>query len=163
MANPLVEDFVMDFRNAIYTADGKIDCEIDHPVHGWIPFTADPDDVEPLGAQVFAAAQASAAPYVPVPPDPAEVVAELGQAVDAYVEAVARATRYNSAAHLAGYANSTVQAWKDEAEAFILWRDNVWVSVLNWFEEVQAGTSAPPENAEALIAALPAPPWPINP
>ena len=153
----------MDFRNAIYTVDGKIDCEINHPVHGRIPFTAAEDDVEPLGAQVFAAAQASAAPYVPVPPNPAEVVAELGRAVDAYVEAVARARQYNSAVRLAGYANSTVPTWKAEADAFILWNDLVWVFVFNWFDEVQAGTSAPPEDAEARIAALPAPPWPLEP
>ena len=102
---------------------------------------------------------------------PAELEAEaqgafisaMRSAVDAHVEAVAQATRYNSAAHIAGYANSTVPAWKAEAEAFILWRDNVWTVVIDWFDEVQAGTSAPPESAAALIAALPAPPWPVEP
>ena len=90
-------------------------------------------------------------------------VSAMRSAVDAHVEAVARARQYNSAARLAGYANSTVPAWKAEAEAFIMWNDSVWPLVINWFEEVQAGTSAPPENVEALIAALPAPPWPIEP
>jgi len=36
----------MNYRNAQYTKDGRIDCEIEHPKFGWIPFTADPDDVE---------------------------------------------------------------------------------------------------------------------
>jgi len=66
----------MNFRNAQYNAFGTIDCEIEHPVYGWIPFTADPNDVEPLGAGVFNAAKSSAAAYVaPPPPDTAEALA----------------------------------------------------------------------------------------
>lgn len=38
----------MKYRNAKYTATGLIDCEINHPEFGWIPFTADPADT---GAQ----------------------------------------------------------------------------------------------------------------
>ena len=49
-----------------------IDCEIEHPVHGWIPFTANPNDGEPLGKEVYDACVAGQAgpiaPYVPPPP-----------------------------------------------------------------------------------------------
>jgi len=38
----------MEYRNALWTLDERIDCEIKHPIYGWIPFTADPDDT---GAQ----------------------------------------------------------------------------------------------------------------
>lgn len=31
----------MNYRNAKRLADSRIDCEIDHPLHGWIPFTLD--------------------------------------------------------------------------------------------------------------------------
>mgnify|MGYP000998540394 CR=1 FL=1 len=31
-------------RNPIYNAVGTIDCELDHPAHGWIPYTASADD-----------------------------------------------------------------------------------------------------------------------
>ena len=66
----------MDIRNAQFNAAGTIDCEIDHPRHGWIPFTADPNDVEPLGAHVFEAVKDNAAPYVPPPePTPEEILA----------------------------------------------------------------------------------------
>ena len=34
----------MNFRNAKYIKNGWIDCEIEHPKFGWIPFTCDPDD-----------------------------------------------------------------------------------------------------------------------
>jgi hypothetical protein len=46
-----------------------IDCELDHPQYGWIPFTASPDDVEQYGREIFAAlAQGNVAEYVPPPP-----------------------------------------------------------------------------------------------
>lgn len=39
----------MNYRNAKFCRDNiRIDCEIEHPVYGWIPFTCDPSDT---GAQ----------------------------------------------------------------------------------------------------------------
>lgn len=43
------------FRNVVALPDGRYDCEISHPHHGWIPFTAAPDDVEPHGREIWAA------------------------------------------------------------------------------------------------------------
>ena len=34
----------MNYRNAKYLDGAKIDCEIEHPTYGWIPFTCDPTD-----------------------------------------------------------------------------------------------------------------------
>jgi hypothetical protein len=34
----------MEYRNPKYNSNGTIDCEINHPQHGWIPFTANPED-----------------------------------------------------------------------------------------------------------------------
>ena len=64
----------MNFRNPIYNALGTIDCEIEHPVYGWIPFTASPDDPEQHGKDIYAAiiAAGNIAPYVP--PEPVVVV-----------------------------------------------------------------------------------------
>jgi nucleoid-associated protein YgaU len=59
----------MNYKNASYNKFGSVDCEIDHPVFGWIPFTASPDDVEEHGREIFAAAQATAAAYVEPPAD----------------------------------------------------------------------------------------------
>jgi len=56
----------MDIRNARFTADGhSIDCEINHPTLGWIPFTASPDDPEAFGKDVYATIVAAGgiAPY----------------------------------------------------------------------------------------------------
>tara|TARA_R110000796_G_scaffold249853_1_gene378117 strand:+ start:1851 stop:2213 length:363 start_codon:yes stop_codon:yes gene_type:complete len=65
----------MNYRNAQYNNFGTIDCDINHPVHGWIPFTANPSDVEPIGAEVFNLAKATAAAYVKPPIDLDELAA----------------------------------------------------------------------------------------
>lgn len=43
----------MNIRNPIFTADNRIDCEVEHPHFGWIPFTADPNDVEQHGRDIY--------------------------------------------------------------------------------------------------------------
>lgn len=40
-------------RNPIFTAAGSIDCELDHPTHGWIPFTASPDDPDEGSRNIY--------------------------------------------------------------------------------------------------------------
>lgn len=59
----------MNYRNAQYTANGWIDCEIEHETYGWIPFTCDPNDT---GASFDTKAlfdrmvsNGTVAPYVP--------------------------------------------------------------------------------------------------
>ena len=41
------------FRDAHYLEDGRIDCEILHPIFGWVPFTANPNDPELHGRVLF--------------------------------------------------------------------------------------------------------------
>jgi hypothetical protein len=89
----------MNYRNAKRLADGSIDCEIEHPNLGWIPFTCDPSDtgaqfdVATLHAQMDADPNTS--PYEP--PTQEDVLADataqarekraelLAQNVDPYV------------------------------------------------------------------------------
>jgi hypothetical protein len=86
----------MDYRNPTFNGFGTIDCEIEHPVHGWIPFTCDPTDTG-AGfdtASLFVAMQPHAPAYVPPPPpDPAEVLAAQHAEVQA-----ARAAAYRDEA-----------------------------------------------------------------
>lgn len=64
----------MEYRNPRKTAGAAIDCEINHPTYGWIPFTADPSDTGALFdvASLYAAlaADPNLAPYIPAPPPP---------------------------------------------------------------------------------------------
>lgn len=67
---------MMDIRNIKFNAVGTIDCEIQHPVYGWVPFTASPDDPEEYGREIHAAALAAGpAAYVPPVVSPAEALA----------------------------------------------------------------------------------------
>ena len=40
-------------RNPTCNAVGTIDCELDHPNLGWIPFTASPDDCDEGGRTIY--------------------------------------------------------------------------------------------------------------
>lgn len=63
----------MEIKNAVFNGVGGIDCEIDHPAFGWIPFTARDDGPEEFGRMVYEAALAMGpSEYVP-PPPPAPV------------------------------------------------------------------------------------------
>jgi hypothetical protein len=57
----------MNYRNPIYTQNNLIDCEIEHPTYGWIPFTCDPTDSgsEFNTAELFEEMQPYALPYTP--------------------------------------------------------------------------------------------------
>lgn len=55
----------MEYRNAIWNGLGGIDCEINHPKLGWVPFTASPTDVEETGRDVFEQIKDFAAEYIP--------------------------------------------------------------------------------------------------
>lgn len=40
-------------RNPVWNEDGTIECELNHPHLGWIPFTASENDVEEHGRAIF--------------------------------------------------------------------------------------------------------------
>jgi len=75
----------MKYRNAKYIDDTRIDCEIEHPEFGWIPYTLDPADIDmTIDNNALLAAMASAddvAAYVP--PTQAELDEAAAQAVRA--------------------------------------------------------------------------------
>lgn len=54
------EPITVQFRNVQPIDGDRFDCEILHPKEGWIPFTADPDDVEPHGRAIWQAIKVKA-------------------------------------------------------------------------------------------------------
>jgi hypothetical protein len=157
----------MKFRNPVFTAEHSIDCEIEHPEYGWIPFTCDPHDTgaEFDTAALYAEMEPLTAPYVPPPPPgPAEVAAAMREtfriAVQDHVDATARSRQYENGFALAGYVSSTIASWRAEAETFVVWRDQVWLFVFEKMAQVEAGEIDPPESPEALIGWLPQIEWP---
>jgi hypothetical protein len=62
---------VVEYKNPIYTHTEKyINCEINHPDFGWIPFTASPHDPEKHGRDIYQRIikDGNIAPYIPPPP-----------------------------------------------------------------------------------------------
>ncbi len=61
-------------KNLKYNATGTIDCEYEHPIYGWIPFTASPEDTEELGRTIHSLAltgeYGEVVPYVAPPEAP---------------------------------------------------------------------------------------------
>ena len=62
----------MEYRNEVYNLENGIDCEINHPVHGWIVTTLQADDSneehKTLFSEIHAAGTATA--YVAPPVEP---------------------------------------------------------------------------------------------
>lgn len=78
--------------------------------------------------------------------------------IDARVQETARSRGYNGASSCASYVASTVASWRAEAEAFVAWRDQVYLEVFEMLAAVRAGRAAP--SVEAVVAAIPAITWP---
>ncbi len=75
----------MNYRNAQYIDDTRIDCEIEHPEFGWIPYTLDPADTDmTIDNNALLAAMASAGDVAAyAPPTQEELTEALAQAVRA--------------------------------------------------------------------------------
>jgi len=73
----------MNYRNAKYIDATRIDCEIEHPEFGWIPYTLDPADIDmTVDNSALLAAMASAGDVTAyVPPTQAELDEAAAQAV----------------------------------------------------------------------------------
>ena len=98
----------MNIRNARHAPGGMIDCEYDHPKFGWIPFTASPADVEPLGREIYT--EAAKGDIAPLPEKPqTQIDFEAAQA-----KAIADATAAKADAKLSALADmspSEVREW----------------------------------------------------
>ncbi|MBA4130578.1 MAG: hypothetical protein C0519_04045 [Hyphomicrobium sp.] len=84
---------------------------------------------------------------------------DYSAAIQAHIEATAQSRSYGSSALLASYVTSTVPSWAAEAQAFVAWRDAVWLAAYGLLGAVNAGeTVAPPVTG--LIEVLPVVNWP---
>lgn len=113
-------------RAPAYNKTGGIDCEINHPRFGWIPFTARADDPEPHGLEIYQSALASGpAAYTPTTPEELRATMQCSPA------------QMRLALHRAGKL-ATVQAIADsDPEASIVWeyatvilRDSQFIAAL---------------------------------
>lgn len=90
---------------------------------------------------------------------PDEVLEEYRQALQGHVNSVAREKDYENALSCASYVVSTNEVWKAEAEAFIAWRDSVWLYVLGELPKFENG-DRPLIPVDEFILELPVLMWP---
>ena len=76
-----------------------------------------------------------------------------------FVDSVAQQKQYADAVSCASYVNSSVQSWKNEATAFIAWRDSVYNYVIAQETLMQSGSRSIPTFAE-FQTELPVIAWP---
>lgn len=91
-------------------------------------------------------------------PSVEQVIAQMTRAIAAHVDAVAAQRNYDSGAHCASYVASTVPEWAAEAQAFVAWRDQVWIAALQLRDQMLAAQTVP--TIPSVIAALPPMVWP---
>jgi len=91
----------------------------------------------------------------------AAVVAQYRAAIQAMIDRTANERQYDDGNSLASYVNSTVPQWAAEAQAFVLWRDQVWAYSLRELEKVKSGQREQP-SAGVFLAELPAFAWPAT-
>jgi hypothetical protein len=86
------------------------------------------------------------------------LLADASAALEAQVDATAKAWGYKDGATLASWATSAVKAWAADARAFVAWRDSVWSAYLAAAADVQSGKADLPASTADLLATLPAAP-----
>jgi hypothetical protein len=157
-----------------------INCRIEHPEYGLIPFTASADDPEQHGKDIHAAILAGdhgpIAPYVPPP------AATPEQIHDAIVAATSRrltdfaATRgYSSLDAVSKYKDITdaeiaslpsadrplVTRFRAEARYVALATAQTWAVLYRGLAEVHAGTRPMPAGYDDISGELPELVWPV--
>lgn len=147
----------MEIRNQTVNSHGTIDCEINHPEHGWIPFTAAPDDSGSIGPELYLAIlngeHGPITPYAPPEKTGEEIQRELTSALQQYLDAEAIKRGYDnirSAALRAGYPGP----FHDEGVVMATWMDTCWATGYAILADVVAGSRPIPSGRE-LLAALP--------
>lgn len=78
--------------------------------------------------------------------------------IQALIDSKAQEKQYDDGNSLASYVNSTVPEWAAEAQAFVVWRDQVWAYALTELAKVKSGEREQP-SVDEFLAELPAFEW----
>jgi len=150
----------MEFRDPRYNNVGTIDVEINHPLYGWVPFTASPNDPSEVGRSPYAEViVGDVAAYIPaVSP---VTVDDYKSAIVVVLDTAAQERRYDNAVSISTYVSSTNTQWVAEASAFIAWRDAVWAYAYVELEKVMGGLRPQP-TIDDFLKELPVMVWPAQ-
>ena len=109
-----------------------------------------------MGKRIVANEQGYPVLADPPAPTPEQIIASIAAAVQAHMDAAAKAAGYDDVKSAVTYAEEpAVQKFRAEGQAFRAWRSLVWAKCYELLAAVQAGTR-PPMTAQQVIAELPA-------
>lgn len=79
-----------------------------------------------------------------LPPPTAPSLTDYRRAIQSCLDAKAQERNYDDGHTIATYVNSTIQGWAAEAQAFVAWRDAVWVYAFTEMAKVESGEREAP-------------------
>jgi hypothetical protein len=77
-------------------------------------------------------------------------------AIQKILDAKAQEWGYDNIISVCTYANSTIEEFKTEGTAFLLWRDQCWATGATLLAQYEAGKMEPVTTVEEFIALMPA-------
>jgi hypothetical protein len=86
-------------------------------------------------------------------------ITDYENAIQNLVDTTAREKQFRDGVTLASYTASIKPKWAEEAQAFVAWRDVVWMYAYEEFEKVTNGTRPQP-TVNAILDELPKIVWP---
>lgn len=87
------------------------------------------------------------------------MIKQYTAALKLHFDTIAQTRDYDNQQSCASYVSSTNLLWKDEAIAFVAWRDIVWEEAYTILAQVESGQIEPPTIAD-FIAQMPLIDWP---
>lgn len=99
------------------------------------------------------------APPVITPPDMQQIMNDYAAGIQAFLNNVAILRGYENSLYCVSYINSTITKWHDEAQAFISWRDQVWIYVEQELPKFQSG-ERPLIPLDQFVTEFPEITWP---
>ena len=87
------------------------------------------------------------------------IVAQYRDAIQSMIDRTANERQYDDGSSLASYVNSTIPEWANEAQAFVVWRDQVWAYAIEELAKVQNAEREQP-NLEDSLDEIPSFNWP---
>lgn len=133
------------YRGQSFTLNG-----ISYPKR-WLEFATE-NDLEALGITVSEIPDPEPEPYEPT-------LEDYQFAIQAHIDRIAQERQYDDGKSCATYVNSTVPQWAAEAQAFVTWRDSVWLYAFQELAKVEQGLREQPD-IEDFIDELPVMVWP---
>lgn len=137
----------MEYRNAKYNSAGGVDCEINHPVYGWIPTTLSSDDA--LTSDLLAKVMSEIVPLEYTESD-ALRIANINEAIRNMLATLIIGKGYDTAegyAKYVGYANP----YRLDAENLGKYEASVWDYAEQELAKFNAGTRTLPTPEEFLL------------